>query len=316
MPKKTILKKKKVKTTNKNKNKNIINIKIDNSKKSKNKVYNKQQQQQPYVTPSINIQQPSNQPNNNDKLYQLLYNFMDNKNKAPVLIPNIQQPAPQFYSNPYFSPQDSTIQNFSPQDSTIQNFNPQDSTLQNFNPQDSTKHIKKTNEPKKTSILTRGININELLNKSKERGDKNIDTESEIKRLKAADKLKQTTGSVNIFLESDKKADEKPSTGSVDTMLGIDEKKDEKEEKILQEEKKELTEKEKEEYALYDMFIEDEQSKKYDYNKEQNELYNMINADDDDDDDDMPGLIDDSQIPITQDPLLFSQQRDEVSNSI
>ena len=44
--------------------------------------------------PSINIQQPSYQPNNNEQLYQLLYNFIDDKIKAPVLVPNIQQPAP------------------------------------------------------------------------------------------------------------------------------------------------------------------------------------------------------------------------------
>ena len=38
--------------------------------------------------PSINIQQPSYQPNNNnDKLYQLLYNFIDDRNKAPILVP-------------------------------------------------------------------------------------------------------------------------------------------------------------------------------------------------------------------------------------
>ena len=36
--------------------------------------------------PSINIQQPSYQPNNNDQLYKLLYNFMDERSRTPSFI--------------------------------------------------------------------------------------------------------------------------------------------------------------------------------------------------------------------------------------
>jgi len=63
------IKMKKVKQSNENKN--IININIDNTKKSNNRtLYTKKDNRiQAYVIPSIKIQQPTYQPNNNDNLY-------------------------------------------------------------------------------------------------------------------------------------------------------------------------------------------------------------------------------------------------------
>jgi len=98
-----------IKSKNKNKNKNTINIEIDNSKKTVRKYTNKKKQEntvQPYIMPSISIQQQPNNSNNDYLLHQLLYKFMDDRdqkiqNQNYSLLPQ-QIYQPQYQTNqPY-----------------------------------------------------------------------------------------------------------------------------------------------------------------------------------------------------------------------
>ena len=103
MTKKTIKKSNKknyIKNKNKNKNKINVNVNINNSKKSIRKGGGNAKQQpppQPFVMPSINIQQPAQQQDNNQYLYQLLNRFLDDNTRTPSLISSsVPQLAPSY----------------------------------------------------------------------------------------------------------------------------------------------------------------------------------------------------------------------------
>jgi len=99
----------KTKIKNKNKNKNVININIDNSKKSKSvrkeSSKSKDHPMQPFVMPSINVQQPA--ASQDSQLYQLLYKFMDNSKREPSsasLLPTPPTHTPPITTSPITTP--------------------------------------------------------------------------------------------------------------------------------------------------------------------------------------------------------------------
>lgn len=306
----TSIKKKKVKLSNKNKN--IINIKIDNSKKSKNRTTNakKDNNIQPYVAPSINIQQPSYQPNVNDNLYQLLYNFIDDRNKAPILVPSPTSTTPPITSTP------------------------SSAALLPTEPVTSTPSVKTPKIKKENTTINAGkpkLNFmselkNNILNpKLKKHEDKintpDTSTPSSGSLLPTAP-VTSTPSSANLFKKTtpqhfkdrrksmgyDSDSEEEPINSLINE--ATTKKKEEPNNSLINEAIKNDVKD-----SINDIIGKIEDNENKNIRKEVNDsIYDIISKIEDNDV--MPDLIDDSQIPITQDPLLNNQPNNESISDI